>query len=622
MKNLSLLIIAFLILQCSTFAQTEYWDFKGLPGIQIKNIAINADEHLFATSDSKIFFSSDNGEFWEDRTNNLPAGWVRSILIDSVSTISPRVFVIISDSIFVYHIYESLNNGESWELFELPNSASPRWMGINSYGHLYFHPAPSLLKTTDNGLTWITKQISYFGNAVTLSFLDYDILVGTGFWDDIGMRYTNVIKSTNDGDSFFSIGGGNTIHALMTQAPGLNGDIFYWIDHWIDGPYIKRYRIEHPNEIYSNRKFWSVAVNKYDYIFFTNFSQFFYTTDNGSSWVDSLSGIIPGIQALDITKYGYLVAGTESGIYITKKSTMPSHYPSFLTFEELKLGEQVERQLSIINNTTSEVTVDSFCFSSTIFSSPSLTPITLNPFDSTYVNLNFSPEMLGEFTEQVWVHTQDYTDSVSLFGSSPFPELKIFPSINVQMGMQYVGTTITESIQLKNISINTLQIDSLTLFSTQFDFNSSNFPIILEQGEHTPVDIIFSPTVMGLHRDTLIIYSNGIGETEVYLVGSAINPTSNGETENEIPEKFFLYQNYPNPFNPITTIFYGLPHESAVEILIYDVLGNNVMRIARDNHSAGYYSIKFDGSTLSSGIYFCRLQAGSFVQTNKMVLMK
>jgi len=154
-KNLSLIFIALLLLQLSTFAQTEYWDFKGLQSIQIKNIAINADEYLFATSDSIIFFSSDNGESWEDRTNNLPAGLVRSILIDSVSTISPRVFVKILDSIYVYHIYESLNNGESWELFELPNSAKPRWMGINSYGHLYFyyHAADSLIKTTDNGLT-------------------------------------------------------------------------------------------------------------------------------------------------------------------------------------------------------------------------------------------------------------------------------------------------------------------------------------------------------------------------------------------------------------------------------------------------------------------------------------
>ena len=89
-----------------------------------------------------------------------------------------------------------------------------------------------------------------------------------------------------------------------------------------------------------------------------------------------------------------------------------------------------------------------------------------------------------------------------------------------------------------------------------------------------------------------------------------------------IPDSYKLLQNYPNPFNPSTTIYYGLPEESSVKITIYDVLGNKVMVYSEDKQEAGFHKIKFDATELPSGIYFYQLQAGDFVETKKMVLMK
>jgi len=80
-------------------------------------------------------------------------------------------------------------------------------------------------------------------------------------------------------------------------------------------------------------------------------------------------------------------------------------------------------------------------------------------------------------------------------------------------------------------------------------------------------------------------------------------------------------QNYPNPFNPSTTIYYALPEAGSVELVIYDVLGNELMKYS-ENQEAGYHKFEFDGSDLTSGLYFYRLQAGSFLETKKMVLMK
>lgn len=89
-----------------------------------------------------------------------------------------------------------------------------------------------------------------------------------------------------------------------------------------------------------------------------------------------------------------------------------------------------------------------------------------------------------------------------------------------------------------------------------------------------------------------------------------------------IPEKFELKQNFPNPFNPATNIVYNLPADGFVTIKIYDVIGNEVDVLVNENKKAGRYVIAFNGSNLSSGIYLCRLSAGSFLSSIKMMLVK
>jgi hypothetical protein len=83
-----------------------------------------------------------------------------------------------------------------------------------------------------------------------------------------------------------------------------------------------------------------------------------------------------------------------------------------------------------------------------------------------------------------------------------------------------------------------------------------------------------------------------------------------------------LFQNYPNPFNPSTKISYSIPETDLVTLKVYDVLGNEVATLVSENKPVGSYEIEFDGSELTSGVYFYRLQAGSFIETKKMILMK
>jgi hypothetical protein len=88
------------------------------------------------------------------------------------------------------------------------------------------------------------------------------------------------------------------------------------------------------------------------------------------------------------------------------------------------------------------------------------------------------------------------------------------------------------------------------------------------------------------------------------------------------PNVFKLYDNYPNPFNPSTAIKYSLPEASFISIKIYDALGNEVSSLVNETKSAGTYEVEFNAAGLSSGIYYYTIQAGSFIETKKMILMK
>ena len=94
-------------------------------------------------------------------------------------------------------------------------------------------------------------------------------------------------------------------------------------------------------------------------------------------------------------------------------------------------------------------------------------------------------------------------------------------------------------------------------------------------------------------------------------------------SEPGLPSRYVLMQNYPNPFNPHTTIMFEVPHTSRVELSVYNVLGQRVRMLVDDEViEGGRYAVQFDGSSLPSGVYLCRMAAGGFSQTMNMLLLR
>lgn len=98
--------------------------------------------------------------------------------------------------------------------------------------------------------------------------------------------------------------------------------------------------------------------------------------------------------------------------------------------------------------------------------------------------------------------------------------------------------------------------------------------------------------------------------------------TSTQEIHDEIPEQFILKQNYPNPFNPTTQIQYSISRPSNVTLDVYNIQGQLIATLVDENKSAGVYEVSFDANSLSSGVYFYRMQAGNYVEVKKMTLIK
>lgn len=89
-----------------------------------------------------------------------------------------------------------------------------------------------------------------------------------------------------------------------------------------------------------------------------------------------------------------------------------------------------------------------------------------------------------------------------------------------------------------------------------------------------------------------------------------------------LPKEYSLKQNYPNPFNPATKVKFAVPEKSNVLIKVYDILGSEVVTLVNEEMDAGWYDVNFNAAGYSSGVYLLRMEAGSYVNTKKMILMK
>ena len=152
-------------------------------------------------------------------------------------------------------------------------------------------------------------------------------------------------------------------------------------------------------------------------------------------------------------------------------------------------------------------------------------------------------------------------------------------------------------------------------------------------GMKIPMDIYFHDNDLGStdHESSIAWGPNNKDtawqnpfEWSYTFIGDTYDPTYVAVDDNDVnvAAEFKLEQNYPNPFNPTTTINYALGNASMVKISVYNMLGEKVADLVNKNQQAGAYRVQWNAANMATGMYFYRLQAGDFVQTRKMLLLK
>ena len=160
---------------------------------------------------------------------------------------------------------------------------------------------------------------------------------------------------------------------------------------------------------------------------------------------------------------------------------------------------------------------------------------------------------------------------------------------------------------------------SSTASGVEVEFNADECTIIRTDSSYTiqgtRTDVTSFSATMGTGTTTRTITLNAVLSLKGLVAGV-------GKKAHRQPFVFRLSQNFPNPFNPSTVIGYQLPTNTMVTLKIYDVLGREVRTMVNERQSAGNYSVTLTAGNLPSGVYFCRLQAGSFTATKKLALLK
>jgi hypothetical protein len=137
---------------------------------------------------------------------------------------------------------------------------------------------------------------------------------------------------------------------------------------------------------------------------------------------------------------------------------------------------------------------------------------------------------------------------------------------------------------------------------------------------YTATDDKFTFASFATVGDTIAGWVTGLGEN-IYACRYPVIDVI--ETANrEIPRRFELSQNYPNPFNPTTTIKFQIPNSQFVTLEMYNLLGQKVAVLVNENLNAGLHTTEWNAADLASGVYLYRLQAGNYIETKKLILLR
>ena len=303
--------------------------------------------------------------------------------------------------------------------------------------------------------------------------------------------------------------------------------------------------------------------------------------------------------------------------------------PESLIFDTTAVGSSSVDMLSITNTGSDTLLIYNLFSPDSIFS-VNTDSFNVLPGDNQIVLVTFVPNQPTDYSSDLFIVNNDpETDTLVVLltgvGFILAPEIFVDP-MSLTFDTTAAGSSNLKLLTIYNIGNATLTISNISSTESVFSTNLTSYDI--QPGDSQMVQVAFTPTEPIIYTSNLFVISNDSEmDTLIVPVSGVGIMLARIELDAQLPHILVLYPNYPNPFNPVTTLRYDLPENSLVNITIYDMLGREVKTLINQTQDAGYKSVIWDatndyGKPVSAGIYLFQIQAGEYISTKKMVLLK
>ncbi len=590
--------------------------------------------NIFAgTSSTGVHLTTDNGTTWTQVNSGLT-----SLQVECFAVSGTNIFAGTGDGVFL-----STNNGTNWTfantglpgttILSLAVNGTNLYVGVRSHG-IYYSP--------NNGQGWLQYGTSPTIYPYSIVFQGTDVYTtggGGGIWrtTNNGTDWTRLNDGTNGMDAYAQVFDLNFIgenlvaaewHVSESESMGLYTSANYGADwtqiNWGQPKYCAN----------------GIAVANGN-ISVATCGGMYRSTDNGTEWVGRT--IHNDYDWADFTAISFRsstngFAGDVNGFVYSSTNGGEDWWNTGQPYGD---PVQIEAGAKI----TSFAFISTYLFAAT---TPFLAGVEGSVYFSSDNGATWERRSSGLPTS---ADTNTVVSSLAVIGNNLFAGTGhgVYLSTNNGTNWTKVNNGLT-GLWVYSLAVKGTELFAGTLIQGVFrtNNNGTNWTHSLTDLNVTAVTVVdtnvFAGTwAQGVYR---LINSDSswkaVGLSNVYVTSFAYNDgylfaatsantvwkapidvlTPVEEIKINLPAEFNLSQNFPNPFNPTTTIQYSVEKLQQVTLKVYDILGNEISTLVNSEQPAGVYTIKFNGTTLSSGIYFYKLQTENYSETRKMLLMK
>lgn len=576
----------------------------GLTDTIITSIACIGTNLFAGTSNSGVFLSSDNGMSWKQTNNELSYSWISSlsILNNEIIATTPS------------GIYYSYDNGSNWSQFSLqPGPINSLIVSGNSIFVCVYNGGT--YRSADNGISWSwigpkgigIKSLALQGSKIIAGTLGNGIYVSTDNgtnWsqENTGIQSnesilnftvdgTNIIAETIRSGIYISADSGSTwsqIGLPILPIPSLKQSGTDMIAGTVKGIYLSTDEGNNWKQTgLPGIPVLSFTNNKTKIFAGTNGNGIYYSDDNGNSWSQINNSVFTNTSIPALIQYDSIIfAGAYySGVYYSTDNGInwfqsPIITAGHLPIYSLSFGLSSKDSLNILIGTGNGV------------------------YNTTLSGINWIINDTSLVNHSIYCLV---TNKANVYAGT---------SNGVFVSSDYGVSWVQKYNSLSNHSIYSLAVNGNNIFagtdSNGVYLSTDNGVSWMESG------LPYLPAI-SLTIYNGILYAGGYGIWKAPLSELITNVKEN---HNIIPDNYSLYQNFPNPFNPSTTISFDISHSSFVTLKIFDMLGREIKTLVNGYKANGKYSVSFDASSLSSGVYFYEIESGDFSSIKKMILLK